>query len=506
MSSEERDCSIKLSSEAKLEGKFRKYQLVANAYFLCSILAIERGAPHLALVHAKRSVKLLRHAWTSIEEQRHQETSASSRPQISVEKLADDTSQLSLSTIVASGVGNQESQNGSQFWALITPLFRSLSHLSELYAHHGMFQETMYYAEQALKLVEKVGSRRQAAIASAYLGNIWLKAGVLDKGAEFLMAAKGLSPSYEEHNKDTALLVYHLGNMQGRLGDRNAELTAYKEVETSLEDLTRKGFINAADQIADPAKELDKKMAQLAVSKKAPGRKTATRLKGVANRKTVTRVTPVMDVVSPVTEECPPLMSLKAMVLRQRAQAIMCTKGFADALSLLQEAETYSKSQIDVVNHGLAMAKRLLLQSIEQMNADPLYSVLQESTVSFPAVVAHLKVDKSSGERSSFTRPSPSRKSKTGKNGTDRSGSKSPPPESFIDKLRQAQEYLVQVHSTALMAAPVTVIHSVSSLLNSVAMLLFAADPGKGKLAAHPGFASCLNGTLLGRPLFSDPC
>jgi separase len=497
MSSEEGNCTEKLSLQGKLQRKSRKHQLVADAYFLCSILAIERGTPHLALIHAKQSVKLLRCCWASIEERRHQETSALSRTQEYAEKLAEDASQLNLSTVVASGIGNQESHNGSDFWALITPLFRGLSHLSELYAHHGMFQETMYYAEQALKLVEKVGSKTQVAVASAHLGSIWLKAGALDKGAEFFMAAKRLSSSSKSHSKDTALLDYHLGSMQGLLGDPKAELAAYNDVEATLENLTRKEFINAADQMADPVEELNNRITQLAISKKkAPTRKATARPKAATNRKTETRFEPPMGIISSVAEECLPLMLLKATVLRQKAQVMMRTKGFSDALGLLQEAEAYSKSQIDAVNHGLAMAKRLLLQSIEHMNADPLYSVLQDSTISFPAVVVHGKTDKSNGEKLSFTRLSPSGKSKTGKNGADQAGPKSLPPQSFVDTLHQAQEYLVAVHSAALAAAPVTMIHSVSVLLNSVAMLLSAADQGKGKSVTHPGFASCLIGIL----------
>jgi separase len=133
---------------------------------------------------------------------------------------------------------------------------------------------------------------------------------------------------------------------------------------------------------------------------------------------------------------------------------------------------------------------------MEQMNADPLYSVLQESTISFPAVMAQLRPDKSTGERLSSTRLSPSGNAKNGKNGADRAGLKSPPPESFIDKLRQAQEHLVEVHSVAFMTAPMAVIHSISTLLNSVAMLLSAAAQGKANHLAHPAFASCLIGML----------
>ena len=69
--------------------------------------------------------------------------------------------------------------------------------------------------------------------------------------------------------------------------------------------------------------------------------------------------------------------------------------------------------------------------------------------------------------------------------------------DSFFDKLRQAQEHLTEVHSMALTVAPVALIHKISALLNSVAILLSAAGQIKGKPLAHPGFASCSIGMFL---------
>jgi separase len=473
-----------------LQERTKTNQLLANAYWLYSNLALGRGIPQLALLHGKQSVKLLRRTWNIIEERLNLQTSTCSRRQTDSEKFVDDVSQLNLSTTAITNTENYQPFAGPEFWALITPLFRSLSHLAGLYAHHGMFQETMYFAEQAYKLTKKLGSESHTAIASAYLGSMWLKAGALDKGAEFLMEAKCLGSS-KENNRDTALLAYHLGNMQGLLGDRKAELAAYEEVETTLKNLTSPDFINAADQIVDQVEALEENMSQLTVSKKKRlTRSSVTRPKAVAKRKAVTRIKPSIEVALSVVEECPQLMSLKATVLCQKARALMGAKAFTDALNLLHEAEGYSNSQTDAVNHGLAMAKRLLLQSMEQMNVDPLYSVLQESTISFPSVVGNFKPDKSSGERSSFTRLSPSGKSKVGKHGPNSAGSKGPTAESFIDKLCHAQEHLIEVHSVALTTAPVAMVHSISSLLNSVAMLLSAADHVKGKSLAQPEFAS----------------
>lgn len=79
----------------------------------------------------------------------------------------------------------------------------------------------------------------------------------------------------------------------------------------------------------------------------------------------------------------------------------------------------------------------------------------------------------------------------------DLNRSKSPAPDSFFDKLRQAQEHLTEVHSIALSVAPMAVIHVISALLNNVAILLSASGQIKGKPLAHPGFASCSIGMFI---------
>ena len=276
------------------------------------LAALERGAPQIALTHAKQCVRLLRHAWMYTEEGLRRQNSRAETSQSETDKLADEISQLSMSTIKMSTTTANYQFAGSVFWDLITPLFRGLSYLSSLYAHHGMFQETMYYAEQAHKLVTEVGSELHTAMASAYLGSTWLKAGNLEKGSEFLKTAHLLCTA-GDRSRETVLLTYHLGNMHGRLGDRDAEVAAYEDAETALNGLTEPDFINTIDRLVGPTDVLEKKMASLTVSKRkvAAPRKTRARSTGVVKKKTTIRAKSPVEVTSTVAEECPQLISLK---------------------------------------------------------------------------------------------------------------------------------------------------------------------------------------------------
>ncbi len=505
--SEEKNHMPRSKSTSLLQQKTKMNLLIANAYKIYSVLALERGAAHVALNHAKQSLRLVRRAWTNIDQQvRRKSTGTNFNTKRDVEKMTGDYSQLSTSAItIPTESVNGQGCAGSSFWALITPLFHSLNHLSSLFAHHGMFQETIYYGEQAYKLVKDVGSDAHLAMASAFLGSTWLKAGVLDRGSQYLMEAKQLCSGFDQ-SRDTALLAYHVGNMHGLLGDREEEISAYDEAEGVIKRIGMVEYINALEKVIDTSNTpslLEQKMAQLTLSKKkkeAP-RQVATRPKPAIKRKTTTRAKSPVEVISSVADECPQLMSLEATILRQKSRAFLLMKNFGDALTVLQGLENCGVTQLDAVDHGLAMAKQFLFHSLEQMNADPVYSVLQDSTISFPSVAGLPKGIEKHGDRLSVVKVSPPRKVQTARGGREPVGSRSPAPDSFFDKLRQAQEHLIEIQSVAIAVAPVSIVHNVSALLNSVAILLSAAGQVKGKLLAHPGFASSSMGTDL---IFSE--
>ncbi|KAH9222780.1 cell division-associated protein-like protein bimb [Leptodontidium sp. 2 PMI_412] len=495
MYAEEKDHMPRSRSTTALQQRTKMNLLVSNAFMVYSVLALERGSAHIALSHAKQSVRLVRRAWTNIEEQaRRKSSSSDSSTKTDVEKLTEDVSHLSMSTITVptKSMGDQVC-SGSNFWALITPLFRSLNHLSSIFAHHGMFQETVYYAEQAHKLAQEVGSEAHLAMASASLGSTWLKAGVLDRGSELLMEAKKLCAKIDK-SRDTALLTYHLGNMHGLLGERDQEISAYAEAEETIKSIGMVDYINNLEKATDPSDQyggLEEKMAQLTLTKrKVPvARKAPARAKAVVKRKTTTRAKSPIEVVASVAEECPQLTSLTSMIIRQKARALIFTKKFTEALAILQSIDSGHLSQLEAVDHGLAMAKQFLFHSLEQMNADPVYSVLQDSTISFPSVAGLAKAEKH-GDRLSVVMVSPPRKGQAARGSRERAGSKSPVPDSFFDKLRQAQEHLTDIQSMAVAVAPLSVVHTASALLNSVAILLSAAGQVKGRSLAHPGLAS----------------
>lgn len=483
------------NSTLQMQQKIRQSIMSSNAYAMHSLLAIGHGESDIALNQAKKSVRLLRRAWYKLDSVAYYAPKAEDNAaQTEVENLRSDLNNMSLRCDEKSlnNTTLPESAPGINLWALITPLFQGLVRLSELFAHNGMFQETIYYAEQAYKLAAQAKSESLVAIASVLLGCTWLKAGSLDKGSEYLMYAKSV-PTANHKSRDMAILEYHIASMHGLLGDSDAEHAAYVKADNVLNILMSSDHINILERITYEPSAIEDEMSKLTPNLNKPSlpKNPTGRSKPTSSTKKIKmpRDKKPLRASSTTGNECHQLLALKGTILRQRAKLLMMTRKFYDAAHLLEEAGNYTRTRSEQIDHNIHMGRQLLLQSLEQMNVDPVYSVLQDSTISFPSVARGAKTDKPA-ERLSSSKPSPSRKAQVARGTRDRNGSKSPGPDSFVGRLQKAQEHLLQAHTDASKFAPVAVAHTTSALLNSVTILLSAAGQVKGKIQAHPGLAS----------------
>jgi separase len=477
--------------------KSKKWQLLSEAYLVQSKIALARGAAHVALSYAKHAVRLLRRSWARVEDQKRRKhsTQDSCASDLELGSLTEGASNLSLSV----GSNSEEAIVTSPgfkscLWVFITPLFYGLEHLSSVYAYHGMFQETIYYAEQGYKLAKDMDSAAHQALSVAAIGTTLMKAGSVAKGSEMLMELKSLSTAVQG-SQNVATLAYCTGKMHAILGDQAAELASYELAESVLEVMLQ---VKQVDQplVENTIDTIEGSMAKMSISqtKTTTRRKPAPRGKVPSKvMKTVTRAkTPTIDEPAPVVEECAHLLSFQATILRSKALVLHLSKRSGEAQALLDRAASFVHTQVEALDHRLAMAKQLLFLSMESMTADPVYSVLQDSTISFPSISTHLKGE-SIGDRLSIVKASPPRKANASKSrATTRIKASS--SEDFFEKLQQAQEYLLEAHTIAIAAAPVALIHTISALLNSVSILLSASGHLKGRGILSPGFASCTIG------------
>ena len=102
--------------------------------------------------------------------------------------------------------------SGPEFWKLFPWLYRNIIRLASIYAHLGMFQETMYYAEQAQKMANSADSDFYKADCAVWMGSVFTKAANPVKALEFLQEAGSVLPE-DNRSYGSAGLACRIGSM-----------------------------------------------------------------------------------------------------------------------------------------------------------------------------------------------------------------------------------------------------------------------------------------------------
>jgi separase len=163
------------------------------------------------------------------------------------------------------------------------------------------------------------------------------------------------------------------------------------------------------------------------------------------------------------------------------------------AYSLLSDAEVLPASHHDIVLQRVGDAKHLVLRAMEEMSADAVFCVLQDSTISFPSIASTNKStdrqvrDLSPGKSPRLTPPRKSPKKIASKAVSKLRLSSHG---DFVETLRQARDHVSAVHTMAVQMCSTPVVHTISAVLGGIVMLLSAASSGKGKGSAHPLLAT----------------
>ena len=487
-----------------MSGRVNACKFLADVYLVCSRLAFENGSPGEALAFAKRCVKLNYRAWAGLESRTGNTSTAHSvdLADSEVDSATEGMSGLTLSTAKAPTVMSttHEALDGAAFWTLVPSLYRGLHHLSTILSHHGMFQEAIYWTQQASKIVETAKATPLIMHNLTVAGHHWARGGHVEKGAELLTQGKNVCDDIK--NKVTVALHSCLGNLHRMRGDAKEELAAYEEAERMLGEITAERFINGLEHMP-PLEGLERDMAKLAVgATPVPAEKASSRSRSRPPAKggRATRdKNPKVEIKScPSSAECVELHGLRGSVLRLKAVALALQRQSSAAASLLQEAGSCHGDQQSFVQQRICNAKHLMQQSLEEMAADAVFCVLQESTISFPSIAVagkthqRLLSDKTLSDKalSAVNRPCPPQKSPLKSNAKKGERSASPARVDFVHTLHLARASVSDVLGVAMRYGSTATVHSISSALSRITMLLSAANPGKDKSLVHPAMAA----------------
>ncbi|KAK4038459.1 peptidase family C50-domain-containing protein [Parachaetomium inaequale] len=442
-------------------------RLVAYAYYLHSLIALERGDSHHALAYSRDSVRTLFQDWAKLESRL--------APKALTEQSHADDQTIDVSAMTLEGEAHQQSP-GPEFWRLFHCLYRNVFRLSSMYAHLGMFQETMYYAEQALKMAKTVDSEFYNAECAAWIGSVSWRAANAAKSLEMLQEAAVLLPD-DNRSYSSATLACQISSMYLSQNNFEGAQLLLAKAEAIAQDLA---VVPVVEQPVDTA-VIETKMAKLSIAQKPArgGRRTAAAKAPV--RKT-TKATAKAKVAAaaptPVAvEEDAQLAKLRASILVQKAVSMLRKKDWAAAQATLAEATTASKASGLLPARQVAMASCLLGMSMEQMAQDPVFSVIQDSTISFPAL--------SGSEKASPARPKASSPKKSRVAAVSQGQAiKEANPGLYVDNLREAHDYLLEAHSVAALSGDASLIHRISGMLQNVGLFLTATS-AKAKAAIH---------------------
>ncbi|KAL6853167.1 peptidase family C50 domain-containing protein [Trichoderma novae-zelandiae] len=426
-------CNAPYSSWA--QSKSQASMVMSITALLQSIATLQAGDIQVALSYVKTSVRILTHDWTKLE------AALGVGP-----KNAADMSLSDLNTSITDLTASRGKAAGPRFWALASPLLRSLLHISSVYAHIGMFQETIYYAESAWKIAESTQSSLYKSQVAIWTGSVYLKAGKLPKALATFKDAE------EQLPRDTCSARVRFARQLGEF---------YWEIG---EDEKAAGYLKIAEETARLLSTAEEESGGT-VDEEPPVASTRTTRSTRATRAKTAAASKASNCSAkskppPPAEDAVQLpkdiyyASLHAAIIMSRTLGLIHQKDWTSALQALEQVRDLPKLVSVLSQEQVMTAVSLIGHSMEQMISDPVFSVMQDSTISLPAVAAI-----------ALSSPIKQPLVKTEKD------LNSP---AFADALRQAQGLLIEAHASALSSADSSMVRRISALLQSTVIFLSA--------------------------------
>ncbi|PWY90721.1 separin [Aspergillus heteromorphus CBS 117.55] len=441
-------------------------RLVADAAFMSSRLSFAEGSVKDALFFAKLSVRLNCRIWAKIEKisQKNQNKVSQGGENPELETVVEGMAKLEVSQANAN---NAAYFQGAPFWPHIGSHHTALLNLSSLSAHHGLFQDAIYYGEQALKINKTLNANVRLIASQAQLGSHWIFGGHITEGQELLTAAEKLSKQLDSSIELVSLQIglASLHRAQGR----------YREEQRALLEADRIMAECAASEISDLGLgDIESKMKKLQVEEVA--KKTRARAATTTTRRTraatTTSAPKVLSVSSESTgADSTSLLHLRSDILRQQAACLRALRDFDQASCLLNDARKFATSRDSQISLHIGESEHLLADAIRNFASHAVYCVLPESTISLPSLQSPSKTGQASSSRTTSTR----RTRAPAKTPARSTRAKAPKPtEDFSVMLSKAGESLNTIFPTATTLGSTLDSHAASRLMSRISMLTHA--------------------------------
>ena len=360
----------------------------AEITHILSLLNETRGHTPASLYYAKKSVRFSQRLWTLLERRSEAITTHKT-------KAVDFEGNQDSSTISSSETQNvpvisrtHASLQRAELWPLVPDLICRLTHLSKIFSHCGLYPEARYYAEQALKVADAVCATSFQSQLNILIGDYEVRCGNLDDG--LFRIQKSVNPLEEQTVPGPGIAAQlTLANALNKTGDVQGEEEAVAKAKTlAIETIPASSTVEEIRHASDSLGELSLQMHKLTIiPRSSRAQRNQTRAPAVTtqikqSRKPVSTKLPIDSwATQPLAYR-----RLRACVLREEARSALRRGNLEVSSACLSEAGLIPVTQLDMVDHALALAQLSLREGLYQISKDPVFSVLSDSTMSCPSV------------------------------------------------------------------------------------------------------------------------
>lgn len=472
------------SQKALLRDQRKCSLLIADAYYVHSLLAAAEGRSMEALYLGRLSAKKLQKLWATLEKDRGRTREINRTGDMENANDADSMPELSITEHQLTEIGKPATLAliGAAFWSLASRLFQGLIHLSQLFAYHGLLQEVRYYLKQAKAVAETVKAGSFIGRHNSLLGQCSICGGKPHEGLQNLQDAESALANFPHDRHYTqmqlSLAKYNIENGRGESG-----LSALTIAEETLRNLMTRDFLEKLLPHRPKSEDLNSQFAALTVQDKKPVRQPQKNMRKANSKKQTTTMSSVKtEDAKLVPEELPAaetvaLSRMKNEILRVRIHAAISAESLHSAVTLLDEAVSSSEVEQSVVLRTLLASQVRLRQAIQQLVSDPVFCVLPESTIAYPSIKTgnERQQQKSSPNKPANIGTAVSTRNQQARGFASKIRRKSPLRCKFdVSLLDQAQTSLLEAYKLARTHSMTSTIHEVTKVLGKILTMLSA--------------------------------
>jgi separase len=133
----------------------------------------------------------------------------------------------------------KESSTSSQalslpsLWPLVTSLHLGFVQTANVYRHLGLIQESIYFVNEALRVVRAVNAKSMVDWTQVMLADLKIRGGKVEEGTEILEAIRQSATE----SRAMVSLEIAAGNLEKLNGDFDSEMEAYRRADRLIDGL-----------------------------------------------------------------------------------------------------------------------------------------------------------------------------------------------------------------------------------------------------------------------------